>query len=315
MAAVIQAAKQANVFALAAFSPLAQKPHQGHQPQNSTFRPGTTLAISNTATSFPDPLYDFCVGPRCSAKERDAETGLDFFEARYMSSAQGRFTSPDPSGLLSAKPADPQSWNLYAYVRNNPLVLIDPNGLDCVNATDSQGGFAVNHDTNSGDCGKGGGTWVPGYVDESWVSWNKKTGQYQVASIDAAGSYAGSGVFDSTIDYATFKAGATTDENGKCLSGCKGYGFASASTDWLESQFVGRSGLNGYLGFLAGRDQQLSLFSQIAYGGLASWKNHWAGPGGMGAPGGRGDWAASVHDFNFDQNGPIHIDGESRQES
>jgi len=72
-----------------------------------------------------------------TSQERDAATGLDYFGARYMSAAQGRFTSPDPAGLLAAKPGNPQSWNLYAYVLNNPLAYIDPNGLDCVNATDS----------------------------------------------------------------------------------------------------------------------------------------------------------------------------------
>jgi RHS repeat-associated protein len=220
-----------------------------------------------------------------TSKERDAETGLDYFGARYMSAAQGRFTSPDPAGLLAAKPGNPQSWNLYGYVMNNPLIYIDPNGLDCVNATNNQGGFTVNHDTDSGACGKSGGTWVPGYVDESWVHWNQKTGQYQVGSIDGSGS-------DATVDYATFKAGARTNDDGKCLSGCKGYGFASANADWLESQLVGSSksgGLDGYMQFLTGREQKLGLGSKIAYGGVAFWKNNWAGPGGMGAPGGRGE--------------------------
>jgi RHS repeat-associated protein len=55
-----------------------------------------------------------------TSKERDAETGLDFFGARYFSSAQGRFTSPDPP-LLDQHIGNPQSWNLYAYGRNNPL--------------------------------------------------------------------------------------------------------------------------------------------------------------------------------------------------
>jgi RHS repeat-associated protein len=64
-----------------------------------------------------------------TGKERDAETGLDYFGARYMSSAQGRFTSPDPF-LGSGRPEDPQSWNRYAYARNNPLVYIDPTGMD-----------------------------------------------------------------------------------------------------------------------------------------------------------------------------------------
>ena len=54
-----------------------------------------------------------------TGKERDTETGLDYFGARYVSGAQGRFTSPDVP-LLDQHTGDPQSWNLYSYVRNNP---------------------------------------------------------------------------------------------------------------------------------------------------------------------------------------------------
>lgn len=61
--------------------------------------------------------------------ERDAETNLDYASARYYSSAQGRFTSPDPL-LSSGKSADPQSWNRYAYCGNNPVNHVDPSGLD-----------------------------------------------------------------------------------------------------------------------------------------------------------------------------------------
>jgi len=62
-------------------------------------------------------------------KERDTETGLDYFGARYYASTQGRFTSPDPL-LSSGRPIHPQSWNRYSYVINQPLSLIDPDGLD-----------------------------------------------------------------------------------------------------------------------------------------------------------------------------------------
>ena len=57
-------------------------------------------------------------------KERDNETGLDYFLARYYSSTQGRFTSAD-APFADQVESDPQSWNLYAYVRNNPLRFID----------------------------------------------------------------------------------------------------------------------------------------------------------------------------------------------
>ena len=64
-----------------------------------------------------------------SGKERDTESGLDYFGARYYSSNMGRFSSPDPSGLYYADPRNPQSLNLYSYALNNPLRMIDPSGL------------------------------------------------------------------------------------------------------------------------------------------------------------------------------------------
>lgn len=63
-----------------------------------------------------------------TSKERDTESGLDYFGARYYSSTQGRFTSVDPL-IASGRPVKPQSWNRYAYVLNNPIRLIDPDGL------------------------------------------------------------------------------------------------------------------------------------------------------------------------------------------
>ena len=81
-------------------------------------------------------------------KERDTESGLDYFLARYYSSAQGRFTSPDEfqggplevpysnssdSGSRALAYADvvsPQSLNKYVYCLNNPLLYVDPDGHD-----------------------------------------------------------------------------------------------------------------------------------------------------------------------------------------
>jgi RHS repeat-associated protein len=60
--------------------------------------------------------------------EFDAETGLNYAQARYQSSAQGRFTSVDPLGA-SANIGDPQSFNRYSYVQNMPLTAVDPTGM------------------------------------------------------------------------------------------------------------------------------------------------------------------------------------------
>jgi RHS repeat-associated protein len=60
--------------------------------------------------------------------ERDAETGLDFAQARYYSNTQGRFTSPDPFAG-SATIGNPQTFNRYVYVGNNPVNASDPTGM------------------------------------------------------------------------------------------------------------------------------------------------------------------------------------------
>lgn len=60
------------------------------------------------------------------------ETGLDYFGARYMSAAQGRFTSPDPHTGTLLHVLNPQRWNMYAYAVNNPLLYVDPDGRDAI---------------------------------------------------------------------------------------------------------------------------------------------------------------------------------------
>jgi RHS repeat-associated protein len=81
-----------------------------------------------------DPNPDHFTG-----KQRDTESGLDMFGARYYGSGLGRFITPDwaakPTAVPYAMFGDPQSLNLYAYVRNNPLSRTDPFGHDdCDNA-------------------------------------------------------------------------------------------------------------------------------------------------------------------------------------
>jgi len=67
-----------------------------------------------------------------TGKERDSESGNDYFGARYYASSMGRFMSPDWSAKVEpvpyAKLDNPQSLNLYAYVGNNPLIRIDADG-------------------------------------------------------------------------------------------------------------------------------------------------------------------------------------------
>lgn len=86
-------------------------------------------AKSNTASEMPVCLWQNGIGSRSTGKERDAETGLDYFGARFYSGAQGRFITPDPL-MASARASNPQTWNRYNYTLNNPLRFVDPDGLD-----------------------------------------------------------------------------------------------------------------------------------------------------------------------------------------
>jgi len=70
-----------------------------------------------------------------TGKERDTESGLDNFGARFDASSFGRFISPDET-LVDQQTADPQSWNLYAYARNNPTDYTDEDGRTCTKGKD-----------------------------------------------------------------------------------------------------------------------------------------------------------------------------------
>ena len=94
------------------------------------------LPFGDQQNCFPDPnspsTADDATPLHFTGKERDSESGNDFFGARYYASSMGRWLSPDWSVKVEpvpyAKLDDPQSLNLYSYVRNNPLSRIDIDG-------------------------------------------------------------------------------------------------------------------------------------------------------------------------------------------
>ncbi|MGH9760197.1 MAG: RHS repeat-associated core domain-containing protein [Blastocatellia bacterium] len=75
---------------------------------------------------------------------QDTVSALYDFPAREYG-IQGRWPSPDLAGIASAQIKDPQTWNRYAYVRNNPLKLTDSTGMMLDDCGDDDG------------CGDGGG--------------------------------------------------------------------------------------------------------------------------------------------------------------
>jgi RHS repeat-associated protein len=66
--------------------------------------------------------------PKFSGKERDGESELDYFGARYYDREQYRFISVDPSIILEGAMSTPQMWNLCSYCGNNPITYRDPTG-------------------------------------------------------------------------------------------------------------------------------------------------------------------------------------------
>jgi RHS repeat-associated protein len=107
-----------------------------------------------------------------TGKERDIESGNDYFGARYYSSAMGRWMSPDWSAKTEpvpyAKLDNPQSLNLYAYVFNNPLGGVDPDGHGCNGSTD---GFCNPDVQKNMQQGMSAG--------DAYAGWQDKQGQAQ----------------------------------------------------------------------------------------------------------------------------------------
>ena len=84
--------------------------------------------------------------PRLFAgKERDAESGFDYFGARYYQNQAGRFTSPDPITVNALRLVNPQRWNRYIYAVNNSLKFIDPDGLDALLINYTDGAHGLGH--------------------------------------------------------------------------------------------------------------------------------------------------------------------------
>jgi RHS repeat-associated protein len=102
-----------------------------------------------------DGALDAGDGRLFTGQERDTETGLDYFGARYYRANVGRFTTVDPVLDQQTALADPQRWNRYAYVTNNPLKYTDPDGKNPLLIAGGigaavYGGFAIYQNVSHG---------------------------------------------------------------------------------------------------------------------------------------------------------------------
>jgi RHS repeat-associated protein len=120
-------------------------------------RTSVTGVIVEKCQSAPYGDMQYCTNTDASplhftGDERDVETNLDHTDFRQYSSSFGRWMSPDPAGLAAVDPTNPQSWNRYAYVLNNPLAYIDPTGLCDPNTICIDVVFCNGVNTNAPEC-------------------------------------------------------------------------------------------------------------------------------------------------------------------
>jgi RHS repeat-associated protein len=110
-----------------------------HLGSHGVVENATASACEQDADYYPygGEQNDYCTTPvpqhhKFTGKERDTESGLDNFGARYSASSMGRFMTPDwavkPATVPYASFGDPQTLNLYAYVENGPLNKVDADG-------------------------------------------------------------------------------------------------------------------------------------------------------------------------------------------
>jgi RHS repeat-associated protein len=159
-----------------------------------------------------------------TGKERDAETGLDYFGARYHGSAIGRFTSVDPIGGFTEVP---QSLNKYAYGLNNPLRYADADGQFAVPVI-PLGGILI------------GGVWggIDAYINQ--------TGYGKGIFSGAMGGLAASMTYPWNPIYAGAITGGVTNISGQL------YDTAFTEKTWRDIDLVSL-GIDTTMGALIGR--------------------------------------------------------------
>jgi RHS repeat-associated protein len=115
-----------------------------------------TLAGQNEYTPFGMPYNNGTVGAAGPSFNQSFGDVFDSHEYdalnRELHPTQGRWIQPDPAGLSAVDQTNPQSWNRYAYVGNNPLSFIDPFGLECINITDGNGNQVTGDDGQGSEC-------------------------------------------------------------------------------------------------------------------------------------------------------------------
>jgi RHS repeat-associated protein len=259
-----------------------------------------TAELTCQSLPFGDPTSFPCTSTPATEQfftgyERDSETGNDYAQARHYANSMGRFLSPDPSGLKYADQMNPQSFNLYSYVRNNPLINTDPTGLECVwddgsydsNDDPSTGDGAVDQSGNHTGCSGQGGTWIDHsyFSDNNMADWSSQANQ-------------------TLADMTTPTITVTAPDNPALMQSAS---FMMSQVQSWGNNITGLSNIMSYTALDAfkwafdGKHTPNGCASGLA--GCVYFYGNWCGKGGSGAPVDAVDAACMVHDFLYEKFG------------
>jgi hypothetical protein len=141
---------------------------------------------------------------------------------------------------------NPQTWNRYAYVLNNPLTYVDPLGLDCAYLnTDGDTVESLDPSSNSGECGATGGYWIEGSVNStSWLTVNSAAGTVSGYGLDSNGNpeFSIAGAMDSNAWGAWTQTFVTANTSGNSSAANNG-GILNDVANWFRTaKFLGIGG-------------------------------------------------------------------------
>jgi RHS repeat-associated protein len=115
----------------------------------------------------------------------DSTTDLLTSPTRNLNTSSGRWLTPDPDNA-GADESNPQSWNGYSYVLNDPATNTDPDGLDCLR-TSNQTSSSVTVIVDRGACSGEGGTYINGTIDMDSLKYDPQHGQISFSYEDYGG--------------------------------------------------------------------------------------------------------------------------------
>jgi RHS repeat-associated protein len=157
----------------------------------------------------------------------DYDPEIDLYNTlnRHYNGNSGRWLSPDPLGEDAANPSDPQTWNMYAYARNNPTTLRDPSGL--WGWDPSAGGNYTDEELSE----------MANDEDNEYHKWAQQALDYRQEFRDALYNLSESAGYLAGVQGALMAYGTENDSNGVFVGFSKNLGYG-ATTELQDSDSI-----------------------------------------------------------------------------